>query len=176
MTYLVVSHASNMSSFDIAVISYGWTLLVCAYSIFISVAIWRSSNNYVVLKPKSRGNATLAKIAVVFGVIVLVGSLAKMLTESDSLPSSRSTSADEQLQFQATLAGLNANLPKKLDAVSTLNKIDIQDHTFIYYISVDTSIDDKNSFMAKMKEKIKSQCGNIDISTMLKSNYILSYF
>lgn len=97
---------------------------------------------YALVKPTKSGNARLAQAAVVLGVITLGTSLTKMASNETSLPSN-SSSPDEKMQLQATLAGLNGNLPRKIDNISSLNKIDFRANSFIYYISTSIILNNK---------------------------------
>ena len=73
----------------------------------------------------------------------------------------RSTQPDDRLQTEAMISGLNAGLPRKLDEVSTLNKIDFHDNSFMYHIALATKITDSEAFRKNMREKlIKNICNN----------------
>ena len=151
VTYEVMAHAQSMSAFDIQALLYGWTAIVFVYSIFILVAIWRSANKYRVLKPASKSNATLAQIACVLGAITTVGSVISVFSANEDFL--QGSSADDKLQYDAMIAGLNADLPKKIDSVTTLTKIDLDQSGFKYFETVSIKID-KTTFPQRMKRAL----------------------
>jgi hypothetical protein len=173
LTYILVANSQSLSAFDVSFISYLWVLITVLYSVFILIAIWRSANKYELVKPTRRGNAGLAKASVIVGAIILTGRLAEMALDYNSLPSSSSSSS--QMQLQATLAGLNANLPKTLDNISRLSKIDFKNNSFVYYISISIAISDRQSFVTKMQSSLKETCNNKYLSGVLKSNINIEY-
>ena len=67
VTYLIFSNNEKLSAFDITALTDGWLVFIIAYSLFISVAIWRSANIYALEKPTKKANATLARVAVCVG-------------------------------------------------------------------------------------------------------------
>jgi len=172
VTYALVSHSQDLSSTAFDLLRYGWLAIYYCYTTFIFIAIWRSANNYALAKPEKKGNATVAKVMVVIGVLMLAGSLAKL---NDNRLTSSSNGTDDQMQLEATIKGLNVGLPRKLDDVSTLNKIDIHDDTIFYYISLSTTIPNKESFKTKMKGSMHSVCSDKDLAPILKANNKLEW-
>lgn len=160
---------------DILAVVFAWTAWEFAYSVFMSVAVWQSAGAYAAQKPDYRVNATLAKITVVLGGIILVASLAQMLFPGEFLRSFKPASIDGRLQFEAAIAQLNANLPKKIDAMTTMNKITVKDNVVLFDFKLSTIVNDRNSFVPRIKEKLKSECNNQEISSMLKNGYIIKY-
>ena len=79
------------------------------------------------------------------------------------------------MQAEAMIAGLNANLPKKLDAISSLTRIDFQNNAFIYYIKSERKIVNKQDFYNRMREQLKSACSNDELNPLIKSNLKLTY-
>lgn len=103
---------------------------------------------------------------------MMLGSLAKL---DDNKLTSSNTSVDDQMQLEATIKGLNVDLPKQLDEVSTLKKIDIRDDTIFYYIDLNTTVSDRETFKNKMTENVKSSCTNKDLIPILKGNNTLEW-
>jgi hypothetical protein len=175
ITYLMVSNSDSLSPFDISAISNGWAAFVFAYAAFICVAIWRSANRYRVEKPAKKVNAGLAQVAVIFGFLATATSAAKFLSDDPLPPSSKTATADERLQEQAMIAGLNKNLPRRLDSSSTLTKIDYRDRTFTYFITVETAVGDKSAFSSNMTAQLRLSCKDAGLGPILKSDVALEY-
>ena len=62
----------------------------------------------------------------VLGILSLLGSLARLATDANIEPKNN----DQALQFDMMIAGLNKGLPKKIDNVTTLTKIDLKGTDF----------------------------------------------
>lgn len=170
VTYTLLSR--NLSSDTIVFFQYGWAAFVILYTLFIFVAIWRSANKYAAAKPEKKGNATAAKTMVVLGALMLCGSIVKM---DDNRLTSGSSGVDDQMQLEATIKGLNAGLPRKLDEFSILNKIDIHDDTVFYYISLSTEVADLEGLRSNLTKRLKSVCTDKDLSPILKGNNTLAW-
>lgn len=169
IAYYMAANATSLSGFDIALIRYTWAAIAIAYSLFICVAIWRSANRYAIIKPKNKVNASLAQCVVVLSAVATV---AAFVVPSDEL---KPNNADERMQLQASLAGMNSGLPKKIDDVTILTKIDIEEGSFVYYFDLRQYIVDRDKFGATVKNHIKSLCGTPDMVALLKSSPVIHY-
>jgi hypothetical protein len=150
--YGVTSHAASMSNFDIQILIGAWFVLATLYSGFVLVAIWRSANKY-----RARFHsvyATLAQAACVFGALVLIGSIGEYFNSSSkdltTLASGGGT-ADDRLQYEAIIAGLNANLPRNIDSVTTLTRIGIDKTGFQYFETIAADVDSNDAFIQRMR-------------------------
>lgn len=176
LTYVIAYNSPSLSAFDISLISDLWFALVMNYSIIVMVGIWRSATKYAKQKPASSLNAALAKTAVVLGgILVLIKGMTDFISPTTLHETMNAGSVDERMQADAIVSGLNANLPKKLDNVSTLTKIDFRRNSFIYYIQISVRVQDAASFNDKMRNSLKSTCTDKDLSQILKSNINLTY-
>jgi hypothetical protein len=79
------------------------------------------------------------------------------------------------MQYDAIIAGLNANLPQKLDAVSTVTRIDFKNNSVIYNIELSVKIEDIETFNQKMHAHLLSMCTDAKMRDILKSNISLTY-
>jgi hypothetical protein len=178
VTYEVMSHARLMSAFDIRALLYGWAAIVIIYSVFILIAIWRSANKYRVLNPASKGNATLAQIACVLGAVSIIISLVGTFsTDENILASGGGESPDSRMQHDAMVAGLNADLPKKIDSITTLTKIDVDESGFKLFETVSASAKINKATFAQNARRILSTglCKDQDVRNNLNRNLNYDY-
>ena len=179
ITYFLVANSKSLSLFDIRAITYIWFAAVTFYTVVVLVGIWRSADNYRALHDGKTGYATLAKIGVVLGGLSLLGALAQFASNDDQISTlSKGTTPDEQMQYQAVISGLNADLPKMVDSITRLNKIDIQNGSFVYYETILKQFDDKAAALARIKLTIAAGlCKDADTVKSLNSgaNYIYIY-
>jgi hypothetical protein len=128
------------------------------------MAIWRSASNYSQKYPHNRIWSLLAKGAVCLSVLGLLKSGFAFITrtdESDVQAITNPTTSSTLIAKDAMISGLNANLPKKIDSVTVLNKIELNDNTFVYDYSVLTQLNDVSTFEQKMKAHlIKNVCAS----------------
>ena len=85
-----------------------WYILIVVshtYALFIYVAIWRSANNYTGRKLW----AALAKIFVLFGLVMMAGTVGKFVTNLNTSPT---------LELKQTAEMLNRGLPKMVNEVT----------------------------------------------------------
>jgi hypothetical protein len=176
ITYEVMSHASLMSTFDIQAILYGWAAIVILYSIFILIAIWRSANKYRVLKPTSKGHATLAQIACVLGAASIIISLVTLFASNENILAA-GASSDSRMQHDAMVAGLNADLPRKIDSITTLTKIDADQSGFKLFETISASAKiNKATFSQTMRRGISAAiCKDQDVRNNLNRNLSYNY-
>lgn len=159
---------------------YTRTAIVTTYAIVISVGIWRSATKYAVLYPNRNGYATLAKICVVLGALSIPAAYVQMASNDTNSISAlpKATSPAEQMQYQALISGLNADLPKMIDPVTRLNKIDLKSNGYIYYETITKEIDNKEKdiLLKHLKPVIASGlCKNIDTLKVLTSGLNYTY-
>ena len=172
VTYLIFSNNEKLSAFDITALTDGWLVFIIAYSLFISVAIWRSANIYALEKPTKKANATLARVAVVLGILSLLGSLARLATDANIEPKNN----DQALQFDMMIAGLNKGLPKKIDNVTTLTKIDLKGTDFLYYYFIDPKVADKPKLATRLEASVtKTTCDNKDMFSGSGAGIVYNY-
>jgi hypothetical protein len=175
LTYVITYNSPSLSAFDISLISDLWFALVMNYSIIVTVGIWRSATKYAKQKPASSRNAALAKTAVILGILALIKGMTDFISPTALHETMNAGSVDERTQADAIVSGLNANLPKKLDNVSTLTKIDFRGNSFIYFIQISVKVQDVASFNDKIRDSFKGTCTDKDLSQILKSNINLTY-
>lgn len=176
--YQTAYYAENFSKFDLYLISYLLIVITILYSVIVFVAIWRSANKYRALYPEKRGWATLAQVAVVLGGLSLIGSLANtFLNSGKTIDEIKKTGATtERMQLQATIAGLNKDLPKMIDSITRLNKIDINDSGFVYFETITTNLDDTTLLQKRVKPNIaKGLCAHPDTFEHLKDGLSFRY-
>ena len=158
LTYQVNYHAADFSQFDRYAFSYSLLTFIYLYTLVILVGIWRSAKKYRIKYPDRRGNATLAQTAVVFGALVSVGSFAQGFfnSTSNSIDAIRkSGTPEEKLQLEATIAGLNKDLPKMINSITRLDSIDANDHEIIYLETITQKLDRKADTAALLQTKVK---------------------
>jgi len=88
----------------------------------------------------------------------------------------KATSPDEQMQ--ALISGLNADLPKMIDPVTRLNKIDLKSNGYIYYETITKKLDNKEKDISlkHLKPVIASGlCKNIDTLEIINSGLNYTY-
>jgi hypothetical protein len=153
-TYEIMAHSTTMSVFDIQVLLYLWVAFLITYSVFILVAVWRSANKYRIMRLASKGNATLAQGACVLGALSVLSTLLNIFSAQNEPFGSISSSPDERLQFDALVSGLNANLPRNLDSVTTLTRIDVDKSGYQYYETVAAQLDSDEAFLHRMRPLI----------------------
>lgn len=179
LTYILASNAKIMSEFDIILISYSFYALMVIYSFIVLVGIWRSSNKYAALNPKQHYSA-LAKAAVILGAFSLVAVFGNLASnEKNSISSlSEATSPDEKMQYQAIISGLNTGLPKMIDQITRLDKIDLQSSGYIYYDTIIKELDDnqKEHLLNSVKPIIASGlCKSADTLNSLNNGLSYTY-
>jgi hypothetical protein len=176
-TYILTSNATNLSAFDFQMFDYLWILLALAFTVWTFVGTWRSANNYAVAKPNKGSNAALAKCAVTLGGLLTIATLILSVTTNYATDSVlHPATMDQRAQREALVAGWNANLPKQIDSITTLRKMDLTDNVITYMYDVKTVIDDAQSFTSKMRPKIvAAACSDHDTLELFKSRLTLSY-
>jgi len=122
----------------------------------------------------------LAKVGVVLGALSFIGAFAKMASnETGSVASlSEATSPDEQMQYKAIISGLNADLPKMIDSITRLEKIDVKRGSYIYYETLTKEFDDKQKgqLLTNLQPIIASGlCKNTDTLSSLNSGLSYTY-
>jgi hypothetical protein len=156
---------------------YLWVLLALAFTVWTFVGTWRSANNYAIAKPNKASNAALAKCAVTFGgfltiVTLILSATTNYATNSVLYP----TTMDQRAQHDALVAGWNANLPRQVDSITTLRKMDLTDNVITYMYDLKTVIGDAQSFTSNMRPKIvAAACSDHDTLELLNSRLTLSY-
>lgn len=177
--YTITINANNRSNFYIKLIAYSFFVLSMTYLIIVLVGIWRSSNKYAALYRKSI-NSKLAKFSVILGAFSIVVAIGEaMQNYSDSTQSHfEGKSADQQMQRQAVISGLNADLPKMVDVITRLERIDIKGKNFIYYYTIIKDFDDKQ--MEQMISMIKPStaqmvCKKVDPLGILNVGFVFNY-
>jgi len=177
--YTITINANNRSNFDIKIIAYSFFTLSMTYLIIVMVGIWMSSNKYAALYRKSI-NSKLVKFAAILGALSIVVAIGEAVQNyPDSTQSLfEGKSADEQMQRQAVISGLNADLPKMVDVITRLERIDIKGMNFIYYYTIIKDFDDKQ--MEQMISMIKPStaqavCKRVDAFKMLKGVFVFNY-
>jgi len=180
LTYVLVLNANILSRFDILFVTYIFNSIIISYSLVILVCIWRSAGKYGILHPDRRRYASLARGAVCLGVLYLVAAVSKIaLNEGDSVSSlSNATSPDEKMQYQALISGLNAELPKMIDSITRLDKIDVNGVGYIYYETVTKELDNKEAeqLLNNLKPIVASGlCKNTNTFDSLNSGLSYKY-
>jgi hypothetical protein len=168
-----------MSKFDTSVIWYAWSAIIITYGVVVLVGIWRSANKYAVLNPKN-SYATSAKVGVVLGALSIIAAFGRIAAnEADTVASlSEATSADERMQYQALISGINADLPKMVDSITRLNKIDVKRTGYIYYETLIKEFDDKQKgqLLNNLKPILASGlCKNTDTLSSLNGGLSYTY-
>ena len=116
------------------------------YFPFIYVAIWRSSNKYT--GPSYW--ATLAKVATVLGVLMLVANAFKIY-ESDKV---------NEANLLETASLLNKSLPIMVDNVTKLHRVSPQQHSLTYHyqiVDMNPTEIDSASIYKRMRPQLVSQ-------------------
>lgn len=135
------------------------------YAAFIFVCIWRSADHYA-RSHRLRLNATLAKAVVVLGSAFFVFLLFRLATGPGTYADE---TTDEKAQYLAAIPGLNADLPKKVDRVTTLTKIDFNGNEFRYFETISAKID-KDGLMDNIKSVlVDAACKDSDKLSVLKN-------
>ncbi|MDQ0395384.1 hypothetical protein [Labrys monachus] len=168
VTYLVFANAKNLSNFDVSAILYLAWGVVSAYFIFVFVAIWRSAAKYAKLKPDKKGRAILAQIVVFLGFVSFVSNVGIQMSRDSrkALTTESSSSPDEKMQYQAMMAGLNSDLPKMIDAVTRLNKINIDRDGIQYYETITVPVTDKDGFLNRLKVSVSNSLCKSNANTL----------
>jgi hypothetical protein len=134
------------------------------------VSIWNSATNYAKDNTKHRGWARAAKTTVVLSALVLMGSISEMISGTSS------SIDDTQPETEAMISGLNADLPRKVDNVTILEKIDMRNNMVLYYFTVTADITNPQAFKTAMTHNLLSMaCSDKDMSSMLEANYTLDW-
>ena len=155
MTYEIQSHADNIDMRAARLIPYLWFGITASYGLFAVVAIWRSARKYKTRHPNRSINAYLAQGMCIFGIINLITVNApKFLQKGTYIPASNAASPYKRLQYNALINGLNANLPKKVDDLTMMTKIDVDKSEFRFFMTVQVNIDHKKDFLDKLKPSI----------------------
>lgn len=173
-------YAEDFSQFDRYSISYFLLAVILLYSLLVYVGVWRSANNYRKLYPTKRGNAVLAQIAVVLSALAATGQLANSFNNTNNSIDAirKSGSPDQRLKLEATIAGLNKDLPKMIDSITRLNKIDINDRENTYFETITVQLDNPDVLQTRIKPSIaKGLCGQTGTLSTLKDgrNYHYVY-
>jgi hypothetical protein len=171
-------YLEDLSTFDRYAISYLLFAVIILYSLLIFVGVWRSANKYRKSYPQKRGYAALAQTAVVFGALGTVGSFVRGFTDkNESIDAIRkSGTPDQRLQLDATIAGLNKDLPKMIDSVTRLNKIDVSDQGLVYFETITVKLDSPDVIQTGVKPSIiRGVCGQADTLSILKDGFSFHY-
>ena len=175
---VLITHTITINA-NIKLAAFSLLTLSMTYLIIVLVGIWRSSNKYAALYRKSI-NSKLAKFAAILGALSIVVAIGEAVQNyPDSTQSLfEGKSADEQMQRQAVISGLNADLPKMVDVITRLERIDIKGKNFIYYYTIIKDFDDKQ--MEQMISMIKPStaqavCKKVDAFKMLKGVFVFNY-
>jgi hypothetical protein len=184
VTYGVSYNLSYLSTFDVSLIIYSWIAAVLLYSAFMSVSIWQSATKYKQSYPETKANGTLAQAAVILGILVAAASFIPKDDNSKNLigkNSMVSSDADERLQHEAMLSGLNARynegLPKMIDAVTRLNKMEFSDKGWSYFETITVHVDNPSEFLKRVKPSIvEGLCKESNTLDGLKSGLSFRYF
>jgi hypothetical protein len=164
LLWSVVEHNSMhlARSGYLAVIIYSFIVITIAYGLFIAVAIWRSANRYT----GPRRWRVLAQMAVLLGLFLTVGVVAKGVKQSDEFAPETILQATEML---------NKGLPTMVDEITELAKISVEDRTLTYHMRIvgkgATEID-RLALAAHTKRK---SCTSIDIRETLANGITVSY-
>jgi hypothetical protein len=138
---------------------------VIAYTLFISIAIWRSSGKYQGRKLWG----ILARVVVIVNIALFMGGVVNGLQQSQN----------ETDNLLAELDLMNQSLPRMIDDDTRLDHIDIE-HMDIYYnytlVNFSTDQIDKNKFVSMMSKHIKSsQCQNKKTRDLMNNGRTLIY-
>ena len=120
----------------------------------------------------------LAQIAVVFGAVGTVGAFANGFTnKNNSIDAVRKSGMPDQiLQLDATIAGLNKDLPKMIDLVTRLNKIEVTDQGFVFLETITVKVDNPDVLQTNVKPSIaKGLCEDANTLSVLKSGRSYHY-
>lgn len=168
--YILFSHFYSLGRTSFSVLLYSWIAICFAYAVFMGVAVWNSATSYAKANPGHRGWAWAAKTTVVISAFVLIGSI------SEITGNTKLSFDDNQPETQAMISGLNANLPRKVDNVTTLDKIDIRNNTVFYYFAVTASIANQQVFETTMtRNLLEMACSDKALLSLLKSNYTIDW-
>jgi len=154
-----------------------WCLFCIAWSIFIGVATWRSATNYARTKPKRRYNAIAAKVSIlVSGISALIIGVQLVEGSSRNSLSEQYFHYEFQIDQRASLAGLNAGLPRKIDKITYLDRIDLQNYTFYYYYRITNVVVFRDAFKERMSQKLSADvCTKTAFRDLLMRNYALDF-
>jgi len=151
-----------------SMLMYLFIIFPFIYFPFIYIAIWNSANNYT----KSKGWASLAKIAVSIGAFFLV---ANAIQISDQLFNKKAPVNNIAQEIYT----LNRNLPTKIDAETELNKIYYKKNTLFYsyrLINLETSKIDIEGFTKSMRESLlTSSCNSKDLKSFISNGISISF-
>jgi hypothetical protein len=88
-----------------------------------------------------------------------------------------SESPDSKMQHDAMVAGLNADLPKKIDSITTLTKIDVDQSEFKLFETISASAKiNKATFAQNMRRSISAAvCKDQDVRNNLNRNLNYDY-
>lgn len=168
LSYLIGANISSLSAFDLDVINYGWSALTIGYSAVVLVAIWRSAEKYIDKFPAKAWKGKLGKAAVVLGWMMVVAGIVRTFDTSW-----QPTTADDRRAVQATIAGLNRDLPKMIDNITRLDRVDIKGLDLYNYHTVTVPISDRAKLDATIRGNLKKQCFNWQ--SYLKSGATYNY-
>lgn len=83
---------------------------------------------------------------------------------------------DQILQLDATIAGLNKDLPKMIDLVTRLNKIEVTDQGFVFLETITVKVDNPDVLQTNVKPSIaKGLCEDANTLSVLKSGRSYHY-
>ncbi|KTC83356.1 hypothetical protein [Legionella cincinnatiensis] len=151
---------------------YGVSLI---YSLFIWVAIWRSSNKY----KGSQFWAAVAKLMVILGALhtfvdYKTGILSRLLSQENNL----------RQQLRDEVNNLNKGLPTKLDENTELYKITLDKNSISYYFRLVNLNTNQSSYLKNTLNNanktattniINSVCNNNDITKLFEQDIDLYY-
>lgn len=153
--YIESNYIAFLKNFGIYSI-YLLFFIVILYSVFIWIAIWRSSNNY----KGSQYLAAAAKLTVILGALNTLFNYNTGLL--NTLLSNKEPSINDQLKETSLL--LNKSLPIKVDASTELYKVSSGKNQLIYYYRL-------NALNEQQKEYIRNNWSNI--KTNLRNSIIV---
>jgi len=169
VTYLAFANWNRLGETGVNLAVQSWYGLIIAYIIFISVSTWRSASNYAVLQPRRSLRASLAKAMVVLGALSAAANIVDIVVAYNMLPATMPSAPDEQVQYQVMMAGINADLPKMLDSITRLDKVDFDRAGFVYYESILKKLDDVDGTLKRLKlSTAKASCSDKYYSELLK--------
>jgi len=145
----------------VAVVIYSFVLVSTLYGLLISVATWRSANNYT----GPRHWRILAKAGVVLGLILTAAVVGEALRSDDFKPDTMSDTAEM----------LNKSLPTMVDSITELSRVSAQDQTLTYHFRIVGKRADEIDMQAVSAQVKKHACTLKDIRDMVTRGITVIY-
>jgi hypothetical protein len=169
IVFSVLAKALEFNSLSFSPTSYGW----------VSGILWTSAVIIFVVGYVGLINCARVRrfhgwsaIAVAVTTLSLIGGIAKTIAEFSGTP------LNEIQQLYDAAAAINVQLPKKIDAITTLTKASYSENVFTYYYDVDTTTAySKNWSVDRMKAIVKKNAcdtfkGSLGTAALLSVRYV----